>query len=58
MNTLRFNPELIQKYANQFNEIYLIIRLKYHIKIQNPKSRSFKYNPISFKKALNEYSRI
>jgi len=25
MNTLRFSPELSQKYANQFNEIYLIV---------------------------------
>jgi len=25
MNTLRFSPELLQKYANQFNDIYLII---------------------------------
>jgi len=25
MNALRFSPELIQKYANQLNEVYLII---------------------------------
>jgi len=64
MSTLRFSPELIQKYANQFNEIYLIIcsttiisliqitKLKYHFKIQYPILRSFKYSPVSSKNVL------
>jgi len=69
MNALRFSPELIQKYAHQINEVYMIIctaevissliqitRLEYQFKIQNPISRSFKYSAVSFKRALNEYS--